>query len=84
MLTGQTRIDNMREGAALFGVLSLLAAIWLFSAIKTGRTLYISRWSFPRMVERHSDPVGFWAMVATICAVTLILLVGAIALLISN
>ena len=59
MLTGQARIDNMREGAAFFGFLAFVTAIWLFSAIKTGKTLYISRWSLPRMVERQGDPVGY-------------------------
>jgi hypothetical protein len=61
---------NLAVTAIAFGVVAAGAAAWLFVALRTGRTLYVSRMSAPRMIERRSDPVGYWAMIVTLCFVT--------------
>jgi hypothetical protein len=84
MLTGQARLDNMREGAVVFGLFAVALAVWLFTAIRTGRTLYIERTSLPRMVDRQGDPVGYWAMIVSISLLDVGAIGGAFYLLFSK
>ena len=83
-LTGQAQIENLRGGAAILGVLALATSAWLFRALKRGRTLYLSKFEPPHVVDRRSDPLSYWAMIVAISMVLLFLIVGAVWLLISN
>ena len=68
----------------MFGLIALALAVWLFVALHTGRTLYISGRSLPRMVERRSDPASFWGQIAAIGLLLAGAIVGTIYLAISN
>jgi hypothetical protein len=66
VLTGQARLDDNREGTLMLVVLTLALAFWLFTALRTGRTFDVSSYRLPRMVDRQSDPLGFWSMIVFI------------------
>ena len=68
----------------MFGLIALALAVWLFVALRTGKTIYVTKVSLPRMVERSSDPSSYWGQIAAIGLMLSGAIVGAIYLAISN
>jgi hypothetical protein len=65
-------MDANRQLAILFGVAAAILAAWISVALKTGKTIWLSRMSMPRIVSR-SDPnlgprMGYWSMIACLSA----------------
>lgn len=84
MLTGQARLDNMREGAYVFGAFAVASVVWLVFAVRAGRVLVISRARLPYVADRKSDPTGFWSMIAFICFLVLLFAWGSVYLAYSS
>jgi hypothetical protein len=60
--------NNTRARLFAFGLAGLFA-LWNAAALITGRTLWLSRTSLPRIVNRKTDAVGYWGMFVANCAI---------------
>jgi hypothetical protein len=54
--------------AILFGVVAVALAAWIVVALRTGKTLFISRTRRPQMVDRQTNALSFWSMVVCLSA----------------
>jgi hypothetical protein len=53
----------------VMGILIVGLSVWIIHALATGRTLWLSRTSMPRIVSRGVDPIGYWGMVVANSAI---------------
>ena len=63
-------LSNMDQLRLFLVAFAAGLAVWIIVALRTGRTLWLSRTSLPRMVDRKTTPLGYWSMVVCLCALT--------------
>ena len=59
--------------AILFGSIAVALGVWFFTALRTGKALFISHTSIPRMVDRQTDTIAFWSMTACVGVLFIVL-----------